>query len=112
MAEMHRAPAPRVAARRGKSEPVFCVGWKAFVHWPANGAPAGRVPLTDLHGNPQDNDLVDGQQVEILSWRPRSSAGVLYQIRRLADGSEWWIGARHLRLQAVPVATAPVVTTA
>ena len=55
----------------------------------------------DADGKPLPNDLVDGQQVEIVSWRPRSREGLVYQIRRLADRSEWWIGAQYLRRQAV-----------
>jgi hypothetical protein len=32
-----------------------------------------------------------------MSWRPRGRDGVTYQIRRLSDGSEWWIGVVYLR---------------
>jgi hypothetical protein len=93
-------------SRRGKSGPIFCVGWKAFVHWPSPlGQPTGGVPLTDVNGAPLPNDLADGQQVEIVSWRPRSSTGLSYQIRRVADGGEGWLGASHLRKQAVAQAT-------
>jgi hypothetical protein len=93
-------PPSKPAPRRVKKEQVFCVGWRAFIQWPQRGAmPAGPVPLVDASGNALPNDLVDGQEVEILSWRPRSREGVSYQIRRLADGSEWWIGAPYLRRQ-------------
>jgi hypothetical protein len=44
-----------------------------------------------------ESDLADGQEVEILSWQPRSRRGLLYEIRRVADGREWWIAAAHLR---------------
>lgn len=105
MAAFHRSAAPRPASRREKGGPVFCVGWKAFVHWPLREEQAaGPLPLTDLNGKAMENDLADGQQVEILSWRPHSRDGVLYQIRRLTDRSEWWIGARHLRPSAVATA--------
>jgi len=101
MTAFHRSPGTRTTTRREKSGPVFCVGWRAFVHWPLRGSAAKeQVPITDMSGKLLPNDLVDGQQVEILSWRPRAREGVLYQIRRLTDGSEWWIGARHLRRQA------------
>ncbi len=64
----------------------------------------------DATGQPLANDLADGQQVEILSWRPRSREGLLYQIRRTADGSEWWIGAQYLRKHAIAdPAEAPLV---
>lgn len=91
----------RPTQRRTKDAPVFCVGWRAFVHWPA-GSPqhVGPVPLTDSDGKFLENKVVDGQPVEILSWRPRARDGVLYQIRCIADGREGWIGAQHLRRQA------------
>jgi hypothetical protein len=91
-------PPSKPAPRRARTEPIFCVGWRAFVHWPLRGPQTlGPVPLTDVNGKPLANDLIDGQQVEIVSWRPRSREGLVYQIRRLADGSEWWIGAQYLR---------------
>jgi len=55
------------------------------------------VPLRDATGQVLANDLADGQEVEIVSWRPRAREGVTYQIRRLTDGTEWWIAAIHLR---------------
>jgi hypothetical protein len=48
-------------------------------------------------GDSLDSDLADGQEVEILSWHPRSRGGLLYEIRRVGDGREWWISAVHLR---------------
>jgi len=92
----------RLSELRRKNSPVFCVGWRAFVHWPSKGArERGPVPVTDASGEPMINDLADGEQVEILAWQPRSREGLLYQIKRLADSSEWWIRARHLRRQPV-----------
>ena len=106
-------PASKPAPRRARNAPVFCVGWRAFVHWPLRGAPTpGPVPLMDANGQPLANDLADGQQVEIISWRPRSREGLLYQVRRLADGSEWWIGAHYLRRQALAVVAPPPDPTA
>ena len=58
--------------------------------------------MTDGAGAAVFNDLTDGQEVEILSWRPRSREGLSYQIRRLSDGSEWWLAATYLRRLAVP----------
>jgi hypothetical protein len=66
--------------------------------------------MKDTNGRPLLNDLLDGQQVEILSWRPRASEGTLYQIRRLADGSEWWISAKYLRKQLEPAAAGIIPT--
>jgi len=105
MAAFERSPIPRTKPRREKSGPIFCVGWKCFVNWPLRARqPVEDVPLTDGKGKRLPNDLADGQQVEVLSWRPRSSDGLLYQIRRVTDGSEGWIGAHHLRRQAAPQA--------
>ena len=98
-------PPSKPAPRRAKNQPVFCVGWRAFVHWPQRSTP---VPLVDSAGQPLANDLVDGQEVEIVSWRPRSREGLLYQVRRRTDGSEWWIGAIYLRRQ--PQAVEPPMT--
>ena len=90
--------ASKPASRRPKNVPVFCVGWHAFVNWPQ---PAGKtsspVPMTDAVGKPIANDLADGQEVEIVSWRPRARDGVTYQIRRSADRSEWWVPVAYLR---------------
>ena len=96
-----------------KKDPVFCVGWRAFVNWPADRSRRhGPVPILDANGNPMENDLADGQPVEIVSWRPRSREGVLYQIRRVTDGTEWWIGAQYLRRQAAPEPIDAVTATA
>ncbi|MFI5395047.1 MAG: hypothetical protein ACHQ9S_05895 [Candidatus Binatia bacterium] len=91
-------PASKPAPRRAKKEPVFCVGWRAYVNWPQPaGQPPVPLPLTDTSGKQIANDLADGQEVEILSWRPRAREGLSYQIRRLVDSSEWWIAAVYLR---------------
>ncbi|HVN86811.1 MAG TPA: hypothetical protein VMW17_18425 [Candidatus Binatia bacterium] len=112
MATFDHLPPSRPAPRREKNAPIFCVGWRAFVHWPPRVGSDGLepVPLLDANGKPLANDLVDGQQVEIVSWRPRSREGLVYQVRRVADGSEWWIGAQYLRRDPrVAAATAPHV---
>jgi len=63
--------------------------------------------MSDASGARMTNDLADGQEVEILSWRPRSREGLVYQIRRLSDGSEWWLAATYLRRSAAAQVTAP-----
>jgi hypothetical protein len=97
-------PTSKPAPRRAKNEPIFGVGWRAYVNWPQSaGRPPSPVPLIDASGKPLANDLSDGDEVEIVSWRPRAREGLSYQIRRLSDGSEWWIGAVYLRrLRAAP----------
>ena len=114
MAPFGNRRASRPAPRRAKNAPVFCAGWHVFVHWPLReGATVVPVPLTDTNGGPLSNDLADGQQVEILAWRPRSREGLLYQVRRLSDGSEWWIGAQYLRRHCAPDGTdAPMMSDA
>jgi hypothetical protein len=103
-------PMARASARRAKTEHVFCVGWHAFVHWPQRtGQPLGPVPLRDAIGQVLANDLADGQEVEIVSWRPRAREGVTYQVRRLTDGTEWWIAAMYLRRQRDADAGTPAV---
>jgi hypothetical protein len=94
--------ASRPAPRRPKNAPVFCVGWHAFVNWPQPvGKTSSPVPMIDRAGKPIANDLADGQEVEIVSWRPRAREGVAYQVRRRTDGSEWWIAVTYLRHQRV-----------
>jgi hypothetical protein len=68
--------------------------------------------LTDAGGKQLANDLVDGQEVEIVSWSPRAREGLSYQIRRVTDGSEWWIAAVYLRRlrEAAPLRTADADT--
>jgi hypothetical protein len=82
--------------KKAAKGPVFCVGRHVFVDWRPRQV-ADMVPATTRDGAPLDNDLEDGQEVEILSWQPRSSRGLLYEIRRVGDDSEWWIAAAHLR---------------
>jgi hypothetical protein len=86
------------AGRRTAKDPVFCVGWRAYVNWPlAAGTIPQPVPSMNRQGNLLESDLADGQEVEILSWQPRSRGGVIYEVRRVNDGREWWIAAIHLR---------------
>lgn len=96
-------PASKPAARRLKNEPVFGVGWHAYIHWPQRvWEPVHPVPMTDAHGVQITNDLADGQEVEILSWRPRAREGLVYQVRRLCDRSEWSVAAVYLRRRREP----------
>jgi hypothetical protein len=90
--------------RRAKNDLIVGVGWHAHINWlqPA-GEPRCSLPITDTSGQVVENDLADGEEVEILSWRQRSRAGVIYQIRRLRDRSEWWIAASYLRRARVRV---------
>ena len=108
MAFQRFAPAPRLT----KNELVVGVGSRAFVNWlPARGAAAAEgVPMLDATGARMANDLCDGEDVEILSWLPRSRDGLSYQIRRVRDGREWWIASTNLRRGAAPDAPARATT--
>lgn len=97
--------------RPSKNELVVGVGSRAFVNWHPPGGEASRgVPMLDGSGARLANDLSDGEEVEILSWLPRSREGLSYQIRRVRDGSEWWIAATYLRRGAAAVP--PALATA
>src|SRR6516164_4760090 len=75
MAAYRNSPTPR----RAKNDLVLGVGSHAYVNWsPPVGEPRRPVPMIDAAGTPVDNDLADGQEVEIVSWRPRSRDGLSY----------------------------------
>ena len=78
-----------------KDQLLVPVGWHAFV----NGPQEQREGILTMSGDGQNapNNLADGEEVEILSWRPRMRDGTRYQIRRLSDKGEWWIAAAFLR---------------
>ena len=109
MAFQRFAPTRRVT----KNELVVGVGSRAFVNWHPPSGDAGRgVPMMDGTGARLANDLHDGEEVEILSWLPRSRDGLSYQIRRVRDGSEWWIAATYLRRGAVVAPPALIAVAA
>jgi hypothetical protein len=101
----HLSPS-KPAKRRSKNAPVFSVGRYVFVNWPQPaGAIPTPVPMIDGTGKVIANDLVDGDEVEILSWRPGAREGVTYQIRRCRDAREWWVPVEYLRgLREAPLA--------
>ena len=93
-----KTPPPKSPTRLNKNELILCVGWHAFVNWPrTTGRAPVPVPMSDAHGEPIDNDLTDGQEVEILAWHPHAREGLSYQVRRLTDRKVWWIRAHYLR---------------
>jgi hypothetical protein len=88
--------------RPSKNELVVGVGSRAYVNWhPPIGSNGQGVPMLDGTGAQLSNNLTDGEEVEILSWLPRSREGLTYQIRRMKDRSEWWIAATYLRRSKV-----------
>jgi len=92
----------------GSGQLLLPVGWHAYVDAPSHVA----VATVRVDGEESPNDLRDGQEVEILGWRPRTLDGIRYQIRRLSDGREWWIRAVHLRKAALEKVLPAVVPTA
>jgi hypothetical protein len=83
---------------------VLAVGQRAFVHHPGNSPYP--VAMTDDQGLPAAAALRDGDEVEILAWRPRGSTGTRYRVRRHADGAHGWLAAAELRRTAVRPAPA------
>ena len=51
-------------------------------------------------GARQASELRDGQEVEIIAWRPLAPQGLSYQVRRSSDHREWWAKAVCLRKSA------------
>ena len=93
-------------ANLDKNDLILCVGWHAFVNWPQSGRMRDPVPLVDANGETLANDLLDGQEVEIMAWRPHGRGGLSYQIRRVGDVATWWIRAIYLRRNREPAAAA------
>jgi hypothetical protein len=103
----YRSQAPKPSPGSFKGELLLAVGRRAFVNLPQSGSQRTlSAPMSDDRGRPVENDLEDGQEVEVLAWSPRSRGGLSYQIRRLSDGREWWLLAVHLRKLLVPAAPA------
>ena len=85
---------------------ILAVGQRAFVHHPGDGPYP--VAMTDEQGEPAAAALRDGDEVEILAWRPRGSTGTRYRVRRHTDGAHGWLAANELRRTAVrPAPAAP-----
>ena len=92
---------PREKALSLKNQLLIAIGGHAFVNLPdiARGDFGAIVDNRAKHNGVPG--LSDGQEVEILAWRPRSPLGLAYLIRRLSDNHEWWIEALYLRKSLV-----------
>ena len=102
----YRSPMPRQAALSFKNQLLLAIGHHAFVHLPSSGAEFGDfLPVAGSPGAKPASDLKDGQEVEILAWRPHSPQGLAYQVCRLSDRREWWAKAICLRKSAVATVT-------
>ena len=101
-----RRPSPSPARARG---PVLAVGRRVYVARSEDG-PAG-VPLTDYAGANALATLADGNEVEILAWRP-GGHGTRYRVRSTPDGLEGWLGVGNLRSARSAVSPTPTAPTA
>ena len=92
----------RVAVRA--TQVVLAVGQRAFVNHPSDSPYP--IAMTDDQGLPAPASMLDGDEVEILAWRPRGSTGTRYRVRRHTDGAHGWLAAGELRRTAVRPAPA------
>ena len=95
---------PRVTGAPRATQVVLAVGQRAFVNHPSDSPYP--VAMTDDQGIPAAAALRDGDEVEILAWRPRGSTGTRYRVRRHVDGANGWLAAAELRRTAVRPAPA------
>jgi len=92
---------PKTAAPAMKNQLVLAVGRRAWLQLPPTGAASGDfVPFGVKPGTPHGHELMDGQEVEIISWRPSDPHGLCYQIQRRSDRREWWTRSTCLRTSA------------
>lgn len=97
----NRTWTPKSVTPTTKNQLILAVGRKAFLHLPTSGAVGGDfVPFGRKPGALAGSELVDGQEVEIIAWRPMAPEGLSYQIQRLSDQREWWTRATCLRKSA------------
>jgi hypothetical protein len=98
----NRSFRPAPSATTVKNQLILAVGRHAFLHLP----PTGLAGASDFVPFGQDRKpvpaevLSDGQEVEIIGWRPGGAGGVAYQISRISDRREWWAPATCLRVSA------------
>lgn len=102
----YKSAMPRQTSLSFKNQLLLAVGRHAFVHLPPSGAVHGDfTPFGVEPGARPASALRDGQEVEIIAWRPLAPQGLSYQVRRLSDCREWWAKAVCLRQSA---STSPV----
>jgi hypothetical protein len=84
-----------------KNQLILSVGRHAFVALPPSGAADGDFTPFGQEKKTAPANLCDGEEVEIIAWRPTAAGGVAYQIQRVSDRREWWARATCLRVSAV-----------
>ena len=88
---------------------VLAVGQRVFIN--RLGDATRPVPLTDERGVPAATMLRDGDEVEIIAWRPRGSNGTRYRVRSHPAGADGWLAAEELRATAIRPAESAAAAT-
>jgi hypothetical protein len=97
-----RIPAPATPSLRNQL--IISIGRHAFVHLPPSGEMHGDfTPFALKPGSSAWKGPRDGQEVEIIAWRPMAPQGLCYQVRCLSDQREWWARATCLRMSTADV---------
>ncbi len=92
---------PRPSSEQSSGQLILSVGRHAYLHLPPSGEETGDfTPFGWEAETSQVGELQDGQEVEIIAWRP-AAGGHFYQVRRISDCREWWARATCLRVAAV-----------
>lgn len=91
---------PKTVAPSG-NQMIVAVGRRVYVNLPSTGAVSGDfVPFGEKANSLPGRVPVDGEQVEIIAWRPMAPEGLSYQVQRASDRCEWWTRATNLRKSA------------
>ena len=91
---------PKQAAPSFKNQLILSIGRRAFVNLPGSGAELGDFTPFGTAPAAAEKDPSDGQEVEIISWRPMGPQGLSYQVQRVSDRRQWWAKATCLRTSA------------
>ena len=94
---------PKPVRARG---PVFAVGKRVCVQ--LTDRDHLRVPLNDEAGARVLGSLANGEQVEIVGWRPSGQHGARYQVRATDGGLQGWLAVMCLRDPAAAIQPGPV----
>jgi len=98
---------PRSSEPAIKNQLLLPIGHHAFIHLTGSQLEHDDfTPFGVKPGQRPGKELGDGQEVEIIAWRPHAPRGLSYQIHRLSDHREWWARATCLRRTAAAAAVA------
>ena len=90
--------------------PVFAVGQRVCVQLADRDHL--RVSLNDEAGAQVLGSLANGEQVEIVGWRPSGSHGARYQVRATDGGLQGWLAVVSLRDPRATIQAGPATQTA